>query len=155
MSKIVIDNEYEKTHTFYDIHDNQEDTFCIVKINVKKFHYSNNSNNSNHTYDRQPIFYYDITYSYSYIDNSIDITKICDFNPYSKLTIQKTNPFYYYRDKIADDSLEGVIALCNRVTTALVEQLLMNDSDLQKELSNKWVVEYRAHLMYILSTLWD
>ena len=100
-------------------------------------------------------YYYDISYNYHYIVNGNEISRDTDYNPYSLLTIQKTNPFYYYRNNVSDDSLEGVIALSNRVTDALVEQLLMTDEELERELCNKWVVQYRTHLMYTLSTFWD
>ena len=149
MSERIIVYEKENSYNFYDIHDNQECNYCLVTINVKKFYY----NGDIHTYPVR--YYYDITYTYTYFDKGINITLETDYNPYCLITIQKTNPFYYYRDKISDDSLEGVIALSNRVTDALVEQLLMNDNDLQKEVSNKWVVQYRTQLMYTLSTFWD
>ena len=149
MSETIIVDEQDRSYKFYDIYDNQEHTYCVVKINVKKFYYNQDIHVESVRY------YYDITYQYHYIEVGYDISHSTDFNPYSLLTIQKTNPFYYYRDKISDDSLEGVIALSNRVTDALVEQLLMDDSDLERELSNTWVVQYRTHLMYTLSTFWD
>ena len=149
MSEMIVVEEKETSYNFYDIYDNQEHTYCIVKIIVKKFYY----NQDIHTETVR--YYYDITYKYHYIEDGNDISHSTDFNPYSLVTIQKTNPFYYYRDKISDDSLEGVITLCNRVTTALVEQLLMDDDELEKELCNTWTVQYKTHLMYTLSTFWD
>lgn len=149
MSEMIVTEEKETSYKFYDIYDNQDNTYCIVKIIVKKFYY----NQDIHTETVR--YYYDITYKYHYIEEGNDISHSTDFNPYSLVTIQKTNPFYYYRDKISDDSLEGVITLCNRVTTALVEQLLMDDDELEKELCNTWTVQYKTHLMYTLSTFWD
>tara|TARA_B100000902_G_scaffold399399_1_gene470057 strand:- start:107 stop:556 length:450 start_codon:yes stop_codon:yes gene_type:complete len=149
MSEIIIVQEEEKTLRFYDIHDNQEHTYCNVNINIKKFYYNQDIHVESVRY------YYDITYKYRYIECGIDISLSTDFNPYSLTTIKPTNPFYYYKDKISDDSLEGVIALSNRVTDALVEQLMMDDYNLERELCNIWIVQYRTHLMYILSTLWN
>ena len=31
----------------------------------------------------------------------------------------------------------------------------MSDEELERELCNTWVVQYRTHLMYTLSTFWD
>ena len=145
MTETIVVNEEERTYKFYDIHDNQEHTYCIVNINVKKFYYNVD------VHVESVRYYYDVTYKYNNIVNGI----VMNHYPYSLLSIQKTNPFYYYRDKVTDDSLEGVIALSNRVTDALVEQLLMSDEELERELCNKWVVQYRSHLMYTLSTFWD
>ena len=149
MSERIIVEEQEKIHKFYDIHDNQKDTYCIVNINVKKFYY----NQEMHV--ERIRYYYDITYYYDYFENGIEISKNTDYHPYSKISIQKTNPFYYYRNHIDDDSIEGVITLSNMVTNALVKQLMMDDDELEIELSNRWVIQYRTQLMYILSTLWD
>ena len=149
MGEMIVVEEKETSYKFYDIYDNQDNIYCIVKIIVKKFYY-------NQVIHAETVrYYYDITYKYHYIEDGNDISHSTDFNPYSLVTIQKTNPFYYYRDKISDDSLEGVITLCNRVTTALVEQLLMDDDELEKELCNTWTVQYKTHLMYTLSTFWD
>ena len=149
MGETIIVDEQDRSYKFYDIHDNQEHTYCVVKINVKKFYYNQD------IHAQSVRYYYDITYKYHYIEEGNDISHSTDFNPYSLLTIKKTNPFYYYRHKVSDDSLEGVIAFSNRVTDALVEQLLMDDSELERELCNRWVVQYRSHLMYSLSTFWD
>lgn len=145
MPETIVVDEQERSYKFYDIYNDEEDTYCDVKINVKKFYY-------NLDIDVEKVrYYYNISYQYNYIVNGEDHT----IYPYSLLKIEKTNPFYYYRDKVTDDSLEGVIAFSNRVTDALVEQLLMTDEELEKELCNKWVVQYRSHLMYTLSTFWD
>ena len=149
MPETIVVYEKETSHKFYDIHDNQEDTYCIVEINVKKFYYNQDIHVESVRY------YYDISYKYHHVDDGNEISRDTDYNPYSLLTIQKTNPFYYYRDKVSDDSLEGVIVLSNRVADALVEQLLMTDEELERELCNKWVVQYRTHLIYTLSTFWD
>jgi hypothetical protein len=149
MSETIVVDEKEISHKFYDVHDNEEDTYCIVNMNVKKFYYNQD------IYVESVRYYYDVTYKYTYVDEGSDISHSTDYNPYSLTTIQKTNPFYYYRDKVTDDSLEGVIALSNRVIDALVEQMLMTDEELERELCNKWVVQYRTHLMYTLSTFWD
>lgn len=149
MPETIVVYEKETSRKFYDIHDNEENTYCIVDINVKKFYYNQDIHVESVRY------YYDISYNYHYVVNGNEISSDTDYNPYSLLTIQKTNPFYYYRDKVSDNSLEGVIALSNRVTDALVEQLLMTDEELERELCNKWVVQYRTHLMYTLSTFWD
>ena len=144
MSETIVVEELETTHKFYDIHDTQEDKYCMVNINVKKYY--------NQDIDMECVrYYYDVSYDYMIIVNG----KVISHNPYSLLSIHKTNPFYYYRDKVSDDSLEGVITVSNRVTTALVEQLMMDDEELQREVCNKWIVQYRAHLMYTLSTFWD
>ena len=156
MSEVIIVEEVEKTHKFYDIYNipsssvcHVYSTYCNVNINVKKFYY----NQDIHTESVR--YYYDITYSYDYIDGGNNISYSADFNPYSLLTIQTTNPFYYYKDKISEDSLEGVIILSNRVTNALVEYLLMEDTDLEREIHNNNIIQYRTQLMYSLSTFWD
>ena len=149
MPEAIVVDEKEMSHKFYDVHDNQEDTYCIVNVNVKKFYYNQDIHVESVRY------YYNVTYKYHYVDEGSDISHSTDYNPYSLTTIQKTNPFYYYRDKVTNDSLEGVIALSNRVTDALVEQMLMTDEELEREICNKWVVQYRTHLMYTLSTFWD
>ena len=137
----VIIMEQEKIHRFFDIHDNCEDTYCDVKINVKYYCYRTDVESQR--------FYYDVTYGYHYVEDGGILT---DNN---LKTIPKTNPFYYYKQQIGDDSLEGVIAASNSVTDAIIDQLLMDDDLLLKEISGKWVVQHRAHLMYILSTMWD
>jgi len=134
--------EQEKIHRFFDIHDNCEDTYCNVKVNVKHYSYKDDVESQR--------FYYDVTYDYYYVE---DVQAILVDN--NLKTIPKTNPFYYYKEQISDDSLEGVIAASNRVTDALIVQLLMDDDALSGEVSGKWVVQHRAHLMYILSTMWD
>lgn len=136
--------EQEKTHRFFDIHDNCEDTYCDVKINVKHYCYKTDVESQR--------FYYDVTYEYYYVEDSNILT---GNNLKNVKTIPKTNPFYYYKHQISDDSLEGVIVVSNRVTEALIDQLLMDDDALSREVSGKWVVQHRAHLMYILSTMWD
>lgn len=144
----VIIMEEEKIHRFFDIHDNCEDIYCNVKVNVKHYSYKDNVESRR--------FYYDVTYEYHYVENRVDITKSNNYYLDNNLkTIPKTNPFYYYKDQISDDSLEGVIVVTNRVTEALIDQLLMDNDALSKEISGKWVVQYRAHIMYILSTMWD
>ena len=140
--------EEEKVHRFFDIHDNCEDTYCDVKINVKHYCYRADI-------DSMQRLYYDVTYEYYYVEEGVDVTILTDFYPNTRTTIPKTNPFYYYKHQISDDSLEGVIVVSNRVTEALIDQLLMDDDALSKEISGKWVVQHRAHLMYILSTMWD
>lgn len=137
----VIIMAQEKIHRFFDIHDNCEDTYCDVKINVKYYCYRTDVESQR--------FYYDVTYGYHYVEDGGILT---DNN---LKTIPKTNPFYYYKQQIGDDSLEGVIAASNSVTDAIIDQLLMDDDLLLKEISGKWVVQHRAHLMYILSTMWD
>ena len=149
MPEAIVVDEKEMSHKFYDVHDNQEHTYCIVNANVKKFYYNQD------ILVESVRYYYDVTYKYTYVDEGSDISHSTDYNPYSLTTIQKTNPFYYYRNKVTNDSLEGVIALSNRVTDALVEQMLMTDEELEREICNKWVVQYRTHLMYTLSTFWD
>lgn len=149
MSEVNIIYQKEKTHKFYDIYDNEEHTYCFVKIHVKKFYYNQDIHVENVKY------YYDITYNYDYIIDGNDVSLSIDYNPYSLINMQKTNPFYYYRDKISDDTLEGAIVMSNRVTNALIEQLLMDEDELERELCNKWTVQYRTHLMYTLSTFWD
>lgn len=134
--------EQEKIHRFFDIHDNCEDTYCNVKVNVKHYSYKDDVESQR--------FYYDVTYDYYYVE---DVQAILVDN--NLKTIPNTNPFYYYKHQISDDSLEGVIVVSNRVTEALIDQLLMDDDALSKEISGKWVVQHRAHLMYILSTMWD
>ena len=134
--------EEEKIHRFFDIHDNCEHTYCNVKVNVKHYSYNDDVESQR--------FYYDVTYEYRYVE---DVQAILVDN--NLKTIPKTNPFYYYKEQISDDSLEGVIAASNRVTDALIVQLLMDDDALSREVSGKWVVQHRAHLMYILSTMWD
>ena len=136
--------EEEKRHRFFDIHDNCEHTYCDVKINVKHYSYNDDIESQR--------FYYDVTYEYYYVEDSNILT---GNNLKNVKTIPKTNPFYYYKHQISDDSLEGVIVVSNRVTEALIDQLLMDDDALSKEISGKWVVQHRAHLMYILSTMWD
>ena len=136
--------EQEKIHRFFDIHDNCEDTYCNVKINVKHYCYRVDI-------DSMQRFYYDVTYDYHYVEDKTTLNN----NLNNLKTIPKTNPFYYYKHQISDDSLEGVIVAYNRVTDALIDQLLMDDDALSKEISGKWVVQHRAHLMYILSTMWD
>lgn len=149
MGEIIVVEEQEKIHKFYDIHDNHENTYCRVKINIKKFYY----NQDIHT-DRVR-YYYDVSYNYQYVENNNVISNSVDYKPYIITNIKTTNPFYYYRHNISDDSLEGVITICNRVTTAIIEQLLMSDDDLERELCNAWIVQYRTHLMYTLSTFWN
>ena len=139
--------EEEKIHRFFDIHDNCEDTYCNVKVNVKHYSYKDDVESQR--------FYYDVTYEYYYVEDGVIVCILTDFYPNNLKTIPKTNPFYYYKHQISDDSLEGVIVVSNRVTEALIDQLLMDDDALSKEISGKWVVQHRAHLMYILSTMWD
>ena len=149
MSEIIVVEEQEKIHKFYDIHDNDENIYCNVTIYIKKFYYNQDIHTDSVRY------YYDVTYKYQYIENNKVIQYFADNNPYTITGIKPTNPFYYYRNNISDDSLEGVITLCNRVTTAIIEQLLMSDDELERELCNRWVVQHRTHLMYTLSTFWD
>ena len=145
MCKIVVLDEKERSQYFYDIHDNQNDTYCIVKINVKKFYY----NQDIHIVSVR--HYFDVSYEYTYVVDG----KVISNDRSLPVTIQKTNPFYNYRDKISDDSLKGVIVLSNRVTNAIIEQLLMIDNELYNEISNMCASQYRGQLMYILSTFWD
>lgn len=149
MSEIIVVFEKEKRHIFYDIYNYHENTYCIVKIKVKKFYYKHD------IYLKNVKHYYEITYTYYYVIDGKEILHNTDYNQYSIFTMKNTNPFYYYRNKICDDSLEGVIAFSNRVTNTLIEQLLMDDDELELELSNTSIVQYRSHLMYTLSTFWD
>ena len=149
MSETIVVNREEKSFKFYDIHDNDNNNFCIVNIDVKYLYY-------NQDLDADPIrYYYDITYNYEYYENNkkIDYKSLSYLN--DKTKIRSTNPFYYYMESIQDNSLDGVITMSNRVTTSLVEQLMMDDEELQREVCNRWIVQYRTHLMYTLSTFWD
>ena len=106
--------EQEKVHRFFDIHDNCEDTYCDVKVNVKHYSYKADVESQR--------FYYDVTYEYYYVEDGVIV---CILTGNNLKTIPKTNPFYYYKHQISDDSLEGVIVVTNRVTEALIDQLLM------------------------------
>lgn len=151
MGEIIIVNEEEKSFKFYDIHVKNDNNYCIVSINVKYFYY-------NIDIDAEPVrYFYDISYTYKYYKNHklINVTSNNSCCQNNKINIPSTNPFYYYIKNIQDNSIDGVIALANRVTTAIVKQLMMEDKELERELCNRWIVQYRAHLMYTLSTFWD
>jgi len=149
MSEIIVVNTEEKSLKFYDIYDNNNNNFCIVNVNVKYLYY-------NQDIHADPIrYYYDITYDYEYYENNRKIDNKSLSNLNNKTNIPSTNPFYHYMETMRDCNLDGVITMSNRVTSALVEQLMMDDEELQREVCNRWIVQYRAHLMYTLSTFWD
>lgn len=131
----------EGVFRFYDFHDNIEENYCIVKINISIMTYHNKQQ------------YYDISYSYSYINN--DTINNDTINTIDIHKTNRTNPFYYKQSQLCDDAYEGVIVYKNDITDQLVKYLMMKDEELDNICGNTWMVQYRANIMFMLALMWD
>ena len=143
---------------FYDLHDNIQETYCDVKIDICIMTYHDG---------RQ---YYDISYSYNYdehtcstynipfnneaINSEVNISNN-DIDILEKHKSIRSNPFYYKQSQIGDDAYEGVIVYKNALTDQLVAHLLMPDEELDNVSGHTWYVQYRANIMFMLALMWD
>ena len=132
---------------FYDPHDNMAHTYCDMKIQVDIKRYTDGRE------------YYDISYSYMYDERTCIINEITNDTSMVEMIEKhktiRTNPFYYHKSMIRDDSFLGVIVFKNTLTDKLVEYLLMSDKDLDSVSGNTWSVQYRANIMLTLALMWD
>ena len=96
--------------------------------------------------------YYDITYRYEFVP---------DYTNSSRDLIDqecKMHPFYkpcYKCQRLEEIDENGVIVCKNRVTTAMVEYLCMDDITLNKETGHITAQRYRVNIMNSLGKLWD
>ena len=145
---------------FYDLHDNIQETYCDVKIEICTMTY----------HDRRQ--YYDISYSYNYDQHTCSTYDIPFNNHGYEVKVEKDdikddidilekhksircNPFYYKQSQIGDDAYEGVIVYKNALTDQLVAHLLMSDRELDNVCGNTWNVQYRANILFMLALMWD
>ena len=130
-SNIIILNEREKVIKFLDIFDNQEEHFCIVKINIKEIQY---------VHEKKQI-YYDITYYYTYSSEAKEALR--------------AHPFYYNQKIRESDDSNGVIIVKNNMTETMINYLLMNEEELSKQIGNTWWMQYKIKIMETLNLFWD
>ena len=90
--------------------DNQESLWCDVSINVKHLSYGISQE------------YYDITYHYAYSRNIKPFIVNVDDNVDE---LHRKNPFYYKKNIISSDMLDGVIIAKNSMTDEMVKYLLV------------------------------
>ena len=137
---------------FYDLHDNIQETYCDVKIDISIMTYLDK---------RQ---YYDISYCYNYDEHTCstydipfnnDVINSNDIDMLEKHKSILCNPFYYKQSQIGDDAYEGVIVYKNALTDQMVSHLLMSDRELDNVCGNTWNVQYRANTMFMLALMWD
>ena len=125
----------ETTISFYDEMNNKTDAFYEVKITIKTRLYSTGNE------------YYDIGYSYRF--HKEELTDPDDILHYRKVI----HPFYKVEDK---DGKLGDIIKKNRMTTVMIEFLLMSDEALTREdIGMTTPQRYRVGIMHSLADLWD
>lgn len=90
--------------------------------------------------------YYDIGYTYKF--NQEELTEPDDILFYRKII----HPFHNYEDK---ESKRGEIVRKNKMTTTMIEFLLMTDKDLASEIGQTTTQRYRQDIMLSLSRFWD
>ena len=67
--------------------------------------------------------------------------------------VNKADPFYYDENLI--EHKDGDIIVKNKMTTTMLEFLLMEDTELEKYTGNTDVSEYRKIIMGNIARLWD
>ena len=123
----------EITVHFYDEMFNKTTAFYSVHIKVKTRQYDSG------------IEYFDIGYKYKF--NAEDLTEPDDILHFRKVL----HPFYQENP----DSRSGEIVKKNRLTSMLVEYLLMPDETLVQEIGMTTPQRYRQDIMTSLSKFWD
>lgn len=115
----------EKKFKFFDIYDNLEEYYCLVTIIV------DDNNNI-----------YDISYNYEYSPGEQS---------------KRAYPFFYSNisKELNKENIEGVIVLKNSLTEKLIEYLLMEPKELEKQIGNTWWVQYKIKIMESLMLLWE
>jgi hypothetical protein len=133
MSDIHVTLTEMATVMFYDEQTNKTDAYYEVQIIVKTLMYSTG------------VEYYDIGYTYKFHLEELEDPD--DILHYRKVI----HPFY----KENQDGRQGEIIKKNRMTTAIVEFLLMPDPLLAKEIGMTTPQRYRLDIIHSLARMWD
>ena len=145
-------SDITKTFRFYDILDNDETRWCDVEINIKELVYTNGT------------MFYDISYKYCDYLDLIDLDSDSDndndndngnYNHANCFIKNKANPFYYKRNIITQNMIDGVIIAKNSMTDEMVKYLLMDYEELDQYIGNTWTVLYKANIMFAFAFMWD
>ena len=133
MSEINVTLTEMATVMFYDEQTNKTDAFYEVQIIVKTLMYSTGAE------------YFDIGYAYKF--HPEELTDPDDILHYRKVI----HPFY----KENPDGRQGEIIKKNRMTTAIIEFLLLPDDVLAKEIGMTTPQRYRLNIIHSLARMWD
>jgi hypothetical protein len=127
MSDTIVVSTKQNSFKFINEFQYSDKSYYIIHVKVEEKIYSNDK------------YYYDISYKYKF--EGLETSK------------KIIHPFYNGKDECFDN--EGVIVYKNKMTEVMVEYLLADSEELEKESGSSTAQCYRTCIMLSLEKLWD
>jgi ribosomal protein L31 len=127
MSDTIVVSTKQNSFKFINEFQYSDKSYYIIHVKVEEKVYSNDK------------YYYDISYKYKF--EGLETSK------------KIIHPFYNGKDEGLDN--EGVIVYKNKMTEVMVEYLLADSEELEKESGSSTAQCYRTCIMLSLEKLWD